>query len=123
MGNHLIDGKFQSDKYPDTPRGLVPLKPTDPMAQDLLWEYARRRRAIDAEFSEDLEDALSLSGYVHKYDEVDINDFIASQVGWLSAFQDDYIESLGEDKWQEHKTWGKWTETFRAWMQRRIDVV
>lgn len=63
MGEHLINGEFQSDKYPETPRGLVPLKPTDPMAQDLLWEYAQRRREVDAEFADDLEQALRLKGY------------------------------------------------------------
>jgi len=63
MGSHIIDGEFQSDKYPETPRGLVPLKPTDPMAQDLLWEYAQRRREVDAEFSDDLEEALKLKGF------------------------------------------------------------
>lgn len=63
MGSHLIDGKFQSDKYPTTPLGCVPLKCTDVMAQDLLWEYARRRRSVDAEFSDDLETALKNAGY------------------------------------------------------------
>lgn len=62
MGNHLIDGEFQSDKYPTTPRGKVPLSVRDPSAQDLLWEYARRRRAVDAEFSDDLEAALRAVG-------------------------------------------------------------
>ena len=62
MGNHLIDGEFQSDKYPTTPRGKVPLSVRDPTAQDLLWEYARRRRAVDAEFSDDLEAALRAAG-------------------------------------------------------------
>ncbi len=47
-------GQFQSDKYPTTPPDLVPLKVTDPMAQDLLIEYARRRRQIDKQFSDDL---------------------------------------------------------------------
>ncbi len=63
MGNHLINGEFQSDKYPDTPRGKVPLSVKDPTAQDLLWEYAQRRRVVDAEFSDDLEAALRLAGY------------------------------------------------------------
>ena len=62
---HINDkGEFQSDKYPETPRGLVPLKTTDPMAQDLLWEYAQRRRSVDAVFADDLEMALRLKGYV-----------------------------------------------------------
>lgn len=66
MGAHLIDGEFQSDKYPTTPRGKVPLSCKDPTAQDLLWEYAQRRRSVDAEFSVDLEEALRLAGYVPK---------------------------------------------------------
>lgn len=65
MGSHLIDGQFQSDKYPTTPRGKVPLSVKDPTAQDLLWEYAQRRRSVDAEFSGDLETALRDAGYVH----------------------------------------------------------
>lgn len=64
MGAHLIDGEFQSDKYPTCPRGKVPLSVKDPTAQDLLWEYSRRRRAVDAEFSDDLETALRDAGYV-----------------------------------------------------------
>lgn len=61
---HIIDGEFQSDKYPDTPRGLIPFKATDPMAQDLLWEYAERRRVVDAQFSDDLQALLVYNGYV-----------------------------------------------------------
>ncbi len=64
MGDHLIGGTFQSDKYPTTPLGKVPLSVRDPTAQDLLWEYAQRRRAVDAEFSSDLEEALRNAGYV-----------------------------------------------------------
>lgn len=63
MGEHLIDGEFQSDKYPTTPRGKVPLSTKDPMAQDLLWEYAQRRRAVDAAFADDLEAALLTNGF------------------------------------------------------------
>jgi hypothetical protein len=66
MGAHLIDDMFQSDKYPTTPRGKVPLSTEDPMAQDLLWEYAQRRRMVDAEFSDDLEAALVASGFPRK---------------------------------------------------------
>lgn len=64
MGTHLIGGEFQSDKYPTTPRGKVPLSCKDVTAQDLLWEYAQRRRAVDAEFADDLEVALRLQGYI-----------------------------------------------------------
>lgn len=66
MGAHLIGGQFQSDKYPTTPRGKVPLSVEDPTAQDLLWEYAQRRRAVDAEFADDLETALQAAGYACK---------------------------------------------------------
>lgn len=61
---HLIDGEFQSDKYPTTPRGKVPLSVKDATAQDLLWEYAQRRRTIDTDFADDLEQALKLAGFV-----------------------------------------------------------
>lgn len=64
MGSHLIDGEFQSDKYPTTPRGKVPLSVKDVGAQDLLWEYAQRRREVDAEFSDDLQAALIHAGFV-----------------------------------------------------------
>jgi hypothetical protein len=60
---HIIDGEFQSDKYPNCPRGKVPLSVKDPTAQDLLWEYAQRRRAVDAEFADDLETCLRAVGY------------------------------------------------------------
>ena len=68
MSEHLKphdDGvlDFQSDKYPTTPVGKVPLSTKDPMAQDLLWEYAQRRRSVDAEFADDLETALVNRGY------------------------------------------------------------
>jgi hypothetical protein len=63
MGAHLIDGQFQSNKYPTTPRGKVPLSVQDKTAQDLLWEYAARRGSVDAEFSADLQEALRLAGF------------------------------------------------------------
>ena len=63
VGSHLIDGEFQSDKYPTTPRGKVPLSVKDATAQDLLWKYAQRRRSVDAQFSDDLESALRTAGY------------------------------------------------------------
>ena len=65
MGSHINkDGQFQSDKYPTCPPGKVPLSVKDPTAQDLLWEYAQRRRSVDAEFSEDLESALRAAGFI-----------------------------------------------------------
>jgi hypothetical protein len=64
MGDHLIDGEFQSDKYPQCPRGKVPLSCKDRTAQPLLWKYAQIRRKVDAEFSDDIEQALIIAGYV-----------------------------------------------------------
>lgn len=64
MGSHINEqGEFQSDKYPSCPPGKVPLSVKDPTAQDLLWEYAQRRRVVDSEFSDDLEAALKAAGY------------------------------------------------------------
>ena len=63
MGSHIVDGQFQSDKYPTCPPGKVPLSVKDPTAQDLLWDYAQRRREVDAEFADDLETALLAAGY------------------------------------------------------------
>jgi hypothetical protein len=63
MGAHIVNGKFKSDKYPGCPPGKVPLSVEDTMAQDLLWEYAQRRRSADVEFSDDLKTALIVAGY------------------------------------------------------------
>jgi len=64
MGAHINDnGEFQSDKYPTCPPGKVPLSVHDRTAQDLLWEYAERRRAVDEEFSDDLARALGVAGF------------------------------------------------------------
>lgn len=83
MSGHLIDGEFQSDKYPTTPRGLVPLKTADVNAQDLLWEYAQRRRPIDAEFSDDLESALKLNGFAPDTPDSDLQERIKGALGVL----------------------------------------
>jgi 23S rRNA-/tRNA-specific pseudouridylate synthase len=63
MGSHIVNGQFQSDKYPTCPPGKVPLSVKDTTAQDLIWEYARRRRAVDAEFADDLTSALKAAGF------------------------------------------------------------
>lgn len=64
MGEHLTEsGEFKSDKYPWSPPGFVSLKLTDPMAQPFLWGYAEIRRQKDQEFSDDLHEALRLTGY------------------------------------------------------------
>ena len=64
-GDHIVDNKFQSDKFPETPRGIVPLKVSDPVAQPFLWGFAQAHRAIDPDFSDDLEECLRLEGYEH----------------------------------------------------------
>ena len=61
MAEHLIDGEFQSDKYPWCKRGFVPLKLTDPNARAVLCAYAELRRPIDAGFADDLLEAIQLA--------------------------------------------------------------
>jgi len=101
MGAHLIDGEFQSDKYPTTPRGKVPLSVKDPSAQDLLWTYAQRRRAVDAEFSDDLETALRAAGYVpdsspQKVEVMWLEGIEARQVARSTMFPIDVPQALAD---------------------------
>lgn len=101
MGDHLIDGEFQSDKYPTTPRGCVPLKPSDPTAQDLLWQYAQRRRDVDPEFASDLEHALTLKGFDPSYerpyyepkveDDQDLVDACAQLLSYVASVNGDCV--------------------------------
>lgn len=63
MPRHIIEGEFQSDKYPWCQRGFVPLKLTDPMAQPLLFAYAQIRRSRDWAFAEDLIKCLQAAGF------------------------------------------------------------
>ncbi len=72
MGEHIINGHFQSDKYPTCPAGKVPLSTKDPLAQDLLWEYAQRRKEIDQEFSNDLEECLIADGFNQELLQMDL---------------------------------------------------
>ena len=66
-GEHLveIDGKIkiQSDKYPGTPPGKVPLSTSDPDARDLLWIYAQRHIERDEDFAQDILTALQNDDY------------------------------------------------------------
>ena len=56
---HLTDeDAFKSDKYEWSQPGFVALKLSDPMARDLLWQYAERRAPLDPEFAQDLKYAL-----------------------------------------------------------------
>lgn len=55
--------KFQSDKYSWCRPDYVPLKLTDPMAQDLIYEYACRRAKVDQAFAEDLKSRLTDLGF------------------------------------------------------------
>jgi hypothetical protein len=114
MSTHLINGEFQSDKYPTTPRGKVPLSVKDTMAQDLLWQYAQRRRDVDPEFSDDLEAALRIAGYQPPpYDD----HFICESCGKPIKHGDKYMTTLDScyicekctpsyqecaDYWREH---------------------
>ncbi len=68
MGEHLVevDGKleFKSDKYAWCPPGFLALKFTDPLARDLIAEYARRRLPTDPELANDAMAALVEAGLV-----------------------------------------------------------
>ena len=74
---HIIDGEFKSDKYPVCPKGLIPFKLTDPMAQDLLWEYASRRAEGDIQFSHDLQALLIYEGYKPPFQMIDEKELTA----------------------------------------------
>jgi hypothetical protein len=63
MGSHIVNGQFQSDKYPTCPPGKVPLSVGDPDAQPLLYEYAITHVKRDAEFAHDLAACLEAKGY------------------------------------------------------------
>ena len=63
MGSHIVNGEFQSDKYPTCPSGKVPLSVKDATAQPYLWEYAHDHRSVDAEFSDDVQTILRSHGY------------------------------------------------------------
>jgi hypothetical protein len=56
---HLTeDGQFQSDKYEWCQPGYLPLSLKDPMARDLIEQYAKRRSSVDEEFARDILEAL-----------------------------------------------------------------
>lgn len=86
MGAHIVNGQFQSDKYPTCPPGKVPLSVKDPMAQPELWSYAQKRRSVDAEFSEDLEMALKAAGYEPRHMS-------------MNPERHPHIEELGRELW------------------------
>lgn len=73
MGEHIVNGEFQSDKYPWCKPGFVPMKFTDPMSHAGLWEYARVRESEDKEFSEDLRECLLKHGYNPEDDPIHIS--------------------------------------------------
>jgi len=61
---HLTQrGVFESDKYDWCPKGFMPLKFTDKMAQPYIWQYAQDRREVDKEFQEDVHTALARLSY------------------------------------------------------------
>lgn len=47
MGSHLIDGEFQSDKYPTCPRGKVPLSVKDPKPRAVSDEASSEEASSD----------------------------------------------------------------------------
>jgi len=61
--SHIIDGEWQSDRYPTAPRDTLPINLKDPRFQDLAWEYAERWREEDPAFTEELQAHLKSKGY------------------------------------------------------------
>lgn len=94
------NGEFQSDKYPSCPAGKVPLSTKDKSAQDLLWYYAQRRRAIDSAFADDLEFALTKNGYVPSPSDTESNllslvmDRLVDTPSWLFEVRAAATEAL-----------------------------
>lgn len=106
MGTHLIDGEFQSDKFPTTPRGLMPLSLADKTAQDLIWIYAQRRRVKDDELARDLEEGLRLKGFDPMTVDVvqrmlDTNDRRLRIAGAIALLRGDFRDdgAQGESVW------------------------
>ncbi len=112
MGEHLIDDKFQSDKYPECPAGKVPLSTEDPDAQPLLWLYAQRRRPKDPEFSADLEEALRLSGY--DPDDIDWTTKSPTEPGlyWSYLIDRRDVSGLVVPVWAKRPIYPEQAETF-----------
>ncbi len=113
---HLVyDGQFQSDKYPTTPRGKVPLSVKDASAQDLLWIYAQRHRHVDDEFSDDLEKALKGAGYnPNNHDETSRHYLMVEAMCILCEARESYIHkhaqyAINKDQWNcTYKECGAW---------------
>jgi hypothetical protein len=96
---HLVGGEFQSDKYPQTPRGFVPLKVSDPDAQAPLYAYALAHRPRDPRFAADLIEALRRKGFRGALE----------RPTWRAAFFS--IEGLivpGLAGWTDGQTWNGW---------------
>lgn len=104
MGSHIVDGQFQSDKYPTCPPGKVPLSVKDKTAQDLLWAYAQRRREVDAEFADDLERALQAEGFVPPPPMITFEEMWAKKEAEGFQYGHDALEQVrfGWELWHEH---------------------
>lgn len=61
--SHIIDGKFQSDKYSWCQPDFVPLKVTDALAQPYLWAVACLYAAMGDDFGNDLKKRLLMVGF------------------------------------------------------------
>lgn len=111
MADHInADGRFQSDKYPTCPAGKVPLSTRDLTAQDLLWLYAQRRRAVDAGFAADLEACLKADGFKPP----------RPREGWLNLFAVEAALRQSADAFNEYAAHhhGKGTDEGKAKAER-----
>lgn len=64
MGEHIVKGEFQSDKFPWCKPGFFPMKFTDKKSQPLLWKYAEiMDECGEGECSLDMKEMLRKAGY------------------------------------------------------------
>jgi hypothetical protein len=64
MGEHIVDGKFKSDKYDWCEPDFLAFKFSDKLAQPLLAAYASLARANgDPSLAEDIETRLADFGF------------------------------------------------------------
>lgn len=113
MGAHIVDGQFQSDRFPTTPRGMVPLSVNSKKAQPFLWAFAQVQRSVDAEFSDDLETCLRAAGYTPP----------AMTDAWIDQYNRGYKNGVADTEDAEATRWQeRIAETIRAAGLEPIDA-
>lgn len=90
------NGEFQSDKFGEwCLANFVPLKVSDPMAQPVLFAYAKERAVKDTQFSNDLVWALAIKGYGPAMDAVKMVDGEPTQMPFVVMRPDPHATTGG----------------------------